>query len=325
MDILLVEDDDTDVEARPARLPAEGTGRSRRGRAGRRAGAAVARRARIRCRELVIADLRMPRMGGLDLLRQIRHDPRLAHVPVVVVSSSRYAHDLRESYRLGANSFVRKRFGAGPATDYLINVAQYWLDFNELPPGDLRMTSPIALVIEDDPDFAAALEGLVKLEGFETRTARTLDAARKQLKEQQVDVILADLELPDGRGTDLIGERRDGADRVRRRHGPCDHRLGGRGAARRRAGLPDEAAWTARACARRSRTSLRDRARSRPRSRRCAASCASSAASAAWSARPRRCSRSTTDRARRADRRHGADHRRERHRQGARRPRRSTS
>jgi DNA-binding NtrC family response regulator len=68
------------------------------------------------------------------------------------------------------------------------------------------MTSPIALMIEDDPDFSAALEGLVKLEGFETRTARTLDAARKLLKEQRVDVILADLELPDGHGTDLIGE-----------------------------------------------------------------------------------------------------------------------
>jgi two-component system, NtrC family, response regulator HydG len=68
------------------------------------------------------------------------------------------------------------------------------------------MTLPIALVVEDDPDFAAALEGLVKLEGFDVRSARSLEHARKQLQEQRVDVVLADLELPDGRGTELIGE-----------------------------------------------------------------------------------------------------------------------
>ena len=68
------------------------------------------------------------------------------------------------------------------------------------------MTLPIALVVEDDPDFAAALEGLVKLEGFDGRSARSLDAARKQLQEQRVDVVLVDLELPDGRGTELVGD-----------------------------------------------------------------------------------------------------------------------
>jgi len=66
------------------------------------------------------------------------------------------------------------------------------------------MTSPIALVLEDDPDFAAALEGLTKLEGFETRRAPTLEAARNLLREEPVDVVLADLELPDGRGTSLL-------------------------------------------------------------------------------------------------------------------------
>src|SRR5262245_42225838 len=68
------------------------------------------------------------------------------------------------------------------------------------------MNAPIALIVEDDPDFAAALEGLVKLEGFETHTARTLAEAREAMKERPADVVLADLELPDGRGTDLVGE-----------------------------------------------------------------------------------------------------------------------
>jgi two-component system, response regulator len=137
VDILLVEDDDTDVEVALRAFRQRGLGdRVAVVRDGVQALQWLGGRDPMP--RVVIADLRMPRMGGLDLLRQIRDDPRLAHVPVVVVSSSRYAQDLRESYRLGANSFVRKRFGAGPATDYLINVAQYWLDFNELPPGDLE-------------------------------------------------------------------------------------------------------------------------------------------------------------------------------------------
>jgi CheY-like chemotaxis protein len=137
VDILLVEDDDTDMELALRAFREKGLeDRVAVVRDGVQAlqwlgGSHPVPR-------LVIADLRMPRMGGLDLLRRIRDDPRLAHVPVVVLSSSRYAQDLRESYRLGANSFVRKRFGGGQVTNYLIHVTHYWLDLNELPPGELE-------------------------------------------------------------------------------------------------------------------------------------------------------------------------------------------
>ena len=137
MDILLVEDDELDVELALRAFRENGLGDR----------VAVARDGEQAMQwldsshpvpRLVIADLRMPRMGGLDLLRQMRHDPRLAHIPVVVLSSSRYPHDLRESYRLGANSFVRKRFGAGRGLENLIGVAHYWLDLNEPSPGELE-------------------------------------------------------------------------------------------------------------------------------------------------------------------------------------------
>jgi len=137
VDILLVEDDDTDVELALRAFRDQGLdGRVAIVRDGVQAMQWLGQAAPMP--RLVIADLRMPRMGGLDLLRRIRRDPRLAHVPVVVLSSSRYAADLRESYRLGANSFVRKRFGAGSVSDYLIGVARYWLDLNEPPPGELE-------------------------------------------------------------------------------------------------------------------------------------------------------------------------------------------
>ena len=137
VDILLVEDDDTDVELALRAFRDKGLeGRVAVVRDGVEAMQWLGQPGPVP--RLVIADLRMPRMGGLDLLRRIRRNPRLAHVPVVVLSSSRYAADLRESYRLGANSFVRKRFGAGPISDYLISVARYWLDLNESPPGEME-------------------------------------------------------------------------------------------------------------------------------------------------------------------------------------------
>jgi two-component system response regulator len=136
-DILLVDDDDTDVELALAAFRESGLeDRVVVARDGVQALAWLERLPYVP--RVIIADLRMPRMGGLDLLRQLRQVPRLAHVPVVVVSSSRYADDLRESYRLGANSFVRKRFGANLQSRNLVSVAQYWLDLNETPPGELE-------------------------------------------------------------------------------------------------------------------------------------------------------------------------------------------
>jgi two-component system response regulator len=134
-DVLLVDDDDTDVEIALEAFRALGL--EDRVFVARDGMQALAWLDGVRSApRLVIADLRMPRMGGLDLLRQMREDPRFAHVPVVVVSSSRYADDLRESYRLGANSFVRKRFGNDTQARYLVSLASYWLDLNESPPGE---------------------------------------------------------------------------------------------------------------------------------------------------------------------------------------------
>ncbi|MEZ5330715.1 MAG: response regulator [Thermoanaerobaculia bacterium] len=67
---------------------------------------------------------------------------------------------------------------------------------------------PTVLVVDDDPRAAAAVAALAAAQGFETRTAETLAAARKELEERP-DVLLCDLVLPDGRGTDLLEELAD--------------------------------------------------------------------------------------------------------------------
>ena len=83
--------------------------------------------------KLVVVDLRMPKLGGLDVLRHLRSDGRMCGVPVVVFSSSREEADVAESYRLGANSYVVKPVNAGDFARTVGDLATYWISVNERP------------------------------------------------------------------------------------------------------------------------------------------------------------------------------------------------
>jgi len=79
---------------------------------------------------VIFLDLKMPRVDGFEVLRTVRADERLSGVPVVVISSSERDRDIAASYRLGANSYVRKRLEPGGPGQYLVDAARYWLDLN---------------------------------------------------------------------------------------------------------------------------------------------------------------------------------------------------
>lgn len=71
---------------------------------------------------LVLLDLDIPSMNGLDVLKQIKNDPRTRAIPVIVLTASYLENDMSESYRLGANSFLHKPVNL----DQLTQVLQYW-------------------------------------------------------------------------------------------------------------------------------------------------------------------------------------------------------
>ncbi len=83
---------------------------------------------------VVLLDLNMPRMGGLDVLSRLRDDPRTQHLPVVILTTSREEQDLLASYDRGANSFVRKPVDFEQFTEAAKALGMYWLLLNELPP-----------------------------------------------------------------------------------------------------------------------------------------------------------------------------------------------
>ncbi|MGA5299621.1 response regulator [Nucisporomicrobium flavum] len=84
---------------------------------------------------LVLLDVNLPKVNGLEVLRRIRHDDRTCTLPVVVLTTSNEERDIVESYRLGANSYVRKPVVFGEFLNAANLLGMYWLLVNEpMPP-----------------------------------------------------------------------------------------------------------------------------------------------------------------------------------------------
>ncbi len=82
---------------------------------------------------VVLLDLKLPRIDGLEVLQRVRSDPRTRLLPVVVLTSSREEQDIVQSYSLGANSYVRKPVDFSQFTEAVKQLGIYWLLINEPP------------------------------------------------------------------------------------------------------------------------------------------------------------------------------------------------
>lgn len=86
---------------------------------------------------LVLMDLKLPRIDGLEVLRRIRADARTRLLPVVVLTTSREQRDIRAAYAAGANSYVRKPVDFDKFTEALGLIGRYWLALNEYPADEM--------------------------------------------------------------------------------------------------------------------------------------------------------------------------------------------
>ena len=86
--------------------------------------------------QLVLLDLKLPRIDGLEVLRRLRNEPRTALLPIVVLTSSTEERDMLESYRRHANSYIRKPVDFEQFIDAVRQLGLYWLVLNQIAPND---------------------------------------------------------------------------------------------------------------------------------------------------------------------------------------------
>jgi CheY-like chemotaxis protein len=89
---------------------------------------------------VVLLDLKMPKVNGLEVLRQVKADPNLKSIPVVMVTSSREEADLVQSYELGANAYVVKPVDFQDFVRAVKDLGSFWAVLNEPPPGTVVRT-----------------------------------------------------------------------------------------------------------------------------------------------------------------------------------------
>ncbi|MCL5406651.1 MAG: response regulator [Deltaproteobacteria bacterium] len=82
---------------------------------------------------LILLDLKLPKMDGLEVLRHINDHKRIRVIPIVVLTSSSRDEDMMECYRLGANSYIQKPMNLHDFVDVVRQLGDYWLKLNKVP------------------------------------------------------------------------------------------------------------------------------------------------------------------------------------------------
>lgn len=83
---------------------------------------------------LILLDLNMPKKSGREALQEIREDPRLRHIPIVVLTTSKAEEDILRTYELGVNSFIIKPVTFESLVEIIKALVKYWFEIVELPP-----------------------------------------------------------------------------------------------------------------------------------------------------------------------------------------------
>ena len=174
--------------------------------------------------DLVLLDLNLPKKGGREVLEEIKNDPFLKFIPVVVLTTSKSDEDLLRAYGNHANSYITKPVDFPRFTDALRSLGGYWFEVVTLPPEAAierlvratpsRRPAPPSgtsdeqirlLLVEDNPTDVALLRDALnenRLVKFELVHESRAGEACKRLRSEAFDLVMTDLGLPDSTGLD---------------------------------------------------------------------------------------------------------------------------
>ena len=151
---------------------------------------------------VMLLDLKLPKVDGLEVLQQIKSDERLRMIPVVVLTSSHEEKDMMRSYKLGVNAYVVKPVDFHEFVNAVKELGVFWAVINQPPPRQRKegiVTSPLRiLLLEDDPTDAALIQELLEADNIACEVTRVQTRAEflSGLEDSAIDLILADYKLP---------------------------------------------------------------------------------------------------------------------------------
>jgi len=174
---------------------------------------------------LVLLDLNLPVMDGLQVLSELRRHPRTWALPVVLLTSSNLEHDVVESYRRGANSFVQKPLEFTKFRELVRRLGEYWLTINEPPPASAHLPlldavpdlivgegavpsargSETILLVEDEAAIRVAARRILDRFGYHViETPGAEEALALAVKHREpIHLLLTDIVMPGMNGREL--------------------------------------------------------------------------------------------------------------------------
>jgi two-component system, response regulator len=162
---------------------------------------------------MILLDLNMPRKDGREALKEIKADPELRQIPIVILTTSQADEDICGSYDLGATSFISKPLTLKALVNVIDILGKYWIDVVQFGPANIssircdpgqNVTAKTVLVVDDYDDLRSMISRVLTGLGYDVLEARSGNEAAVVYAEHQPDLVITDLIMPDGEGLELI-------------------------------------------------------------------------------------------------------------------------
>lgn len=155
--------------------------------------------------DVVILDLNLPKVHGMDVLKFLKNDPRYYYMPVIIFSTSSDYKTVAEAYRNGANGYLTKPISYDEFIEKIKLLKEYWLKANVLPERKRNKKGHI-LIADDEDIFLESTADLLRREGYECDCALDSETVLEKIKTTKYDLLIADINMPGNKELELIKE-----------------------------------------------------------------------------------------------------------------------